>query len=121
LSWGELLIFAVATSLAGGLGSVVRLFLSRWDSTLPWGILLANSAASFFGAYFSLTASPLFASIMVSGVMGGLSTFSSWAAATGEFWKRKQRGRAFGNGLLNLVIPMLSAMLGVTVVALLVN
>ncbi len=113
---------ALAIALAGGVGAVLRLFLSRWNGTLPWGILLANSLASLLSG-FLVWASPnaVVSAIVITGVMGGLSTFSSWAAATAEFWVAKQRLRMVLNWLYNLVIPMLCAMVGAAVGGLLLN
>jgi CrcB protein len=68
--------------VAGGLGSVVRVLLSKFNGFWPWGILLANVVASFFAgwAVTSFAEDVTWVAILVVGLAGGLSTFSSWAA-----------------------------------------
>ncbi|NBW73263.1 MAG: CrcB family protein [Microbacteriaceae bacterium] len=70
-------------TLLGGLGSAIRVLFSKWDGYMPWGILTANVLASFiagFGvAYFTEETQ---VALVVIGLAGGLSTFSSWAAAS---------------------------------------
>ncbi|MEI6591538.1 MAG: CrcB family protein, partial [Actinomycetes bacterium] len=106
----------LAVGVAGGIGSVLRLIFSRWSGYLPWGILLANSVASLVAGFLVwVLPNPIASLVVITGLLGGLSTFSSWAAATAEYWMAKQRLRMVLNWGFNLVIPMLSAMLGVAV------
>jgi CrcB protein len=112
----------LAIAVAGGLGSVLRLFFSRWSGYLPWGTLLSNSLASLIAGFLVWALSDaVTGAIFITGFMGGLSTFSSWAAATAEYWIARQRLRMVLNWVLNLVIPMLCGMLGVAVGGLLLN
>jgi CrcB protein len=112
----------LAVGVAGGIGSVLRLLFSRWNGYLPWGILLANSVASLVAGFLVwVLPNPIASLVVITGLLGGLSTFSSWAAATAEYWMAKQRLRMVLNWGFNLVIPMLSAMLGVAVGTLLIN
>lgn len=112
----------LAVGVAGGIGSVLRLLFSRWNGYLPWGILLANSVASLVAGFLVwVLPNPIASLVVITGLLGGLSTFSSWAAATAEYWMAKQRLRMVLNWGFNLVIPMLSAMLGVAIGTLLIN
>jgi CrcB protein len=106
---------AVAIAIAGGLGSVIRLFLSRWIGVLPWGILVANVLASFaMGLGLSLFAvNNVLAQIVSVGICGGLSTFSSFSAQTVEYFKAKQIWRGVLNSLLNFFAPALAALGGI--------
>jgi fluoride exporter len=102
----ELVGSFVAVALLGGLGSVVRHLIGTWNGFLPFGILLANSLASFIaglaiGAGFYETA-------LVIGLAGGLSTFSTFAAQSYELWAKRQRVRTLLNGVANLVFPAVS-------------
>lgn len=113
---------ALGVGIAGGLGSVLRLVLGRWSGYLPWGILLGNSVASMLaGLALFATTDKVLASVLITGLAGGLSTFSSWAAATAEFQSAGQRLRFVLNWGLNLVIPMVAAMVGVAVGGMLIN
>ena len=108
---GNAWVLAAAVAGLGGLGSVLRFWLSRWAGWLPHGILLGNSVASFVAGL--LLAQPHEVSTLwVVGLCGGLSTFSSFAAATIEFWRSGKRSQALANLALNLVIPSTAAWLG---------
>ena len=104
----------------GGLGSVARFLLSRWQGFLPWGILTANVVASMlFGfclsAQSTAQASPFLNYLMplvATGFAGGLSTFSSWAAQTAGLITEKQGRAAMLNTVLNLVLPVVAVIAG---------
>ena len=115
-SQGVLALLAVAG--LGGLGSVLRLFLSRWDGFLPYGIMLANVLASFiagFALIFSSAAGQksLITVFLTMGLAGGLSTFSTFAAQTGGFFQGQERLKGLLNLLGNLLFPPLAVALGV--------
>lgn len=116
-----LVILAVA--LAGGLGSVVRLFASKIEGKLPWGILLANFVASIVVGTVSgmspADSSPTAVAILMAaiailstGFAGGLSTFSSYAAQTVEFIRSGRLSLALANTLANLLLPPFGVLLG---------
>jgi fluoride ion exporter CrcB/FEX len=48
--------------------------------------------------------------MLSAGVAGGLSTFSTWAAQTGEMWAADRRGDAINSALLNLLLPVTAVM-----------
>jgi fluoride exporter len=106
---------ALAIAIAGGLGSVIRLTLSRWIGALPWGILVANVLASFImGFGLSLFAvNTVLAQIISVGICGGLSTFSTFSAQTVEYFKAKQVWRGVFNILLNFFAPALASLAGI--------
>ena len=108
------IVFLILISLAGGLGAVLRLFLSGWVGKLPWGILTANSVASFVmgSALMAIQTDPLMSAIVVTGICGGLSTFSSFSAQTVEYFKAKQVWRGVFNFVLNFTVPALAALAG---------
>ena len=82
------LVLVLAVALAGGLASVLRLTLSRWHGWLPWGILLSNTLASLVLG-FVLGVAGNQQPIVVAGICGGLSTFSSVVAASGEYLRNR--------------------------------
>ena len=99
--------------IAGGFGSVIRWFLAQFAGRLPWGILIANTAASLF-AGFALIALPnsIWGVVILSGICGGLSTFSSFAAQTHALIAAKTYGRAALNIALNFALPFAAALTG---------
>jgi fluoride exporter len=101
-------------ALAGGLGAVIRLLLSSWIGKLPWGILAANTAASFIVGYVlrAANADSFLVALVVTGLCGGLSTFSTFSAQTVEYFKAKQVWRGVINIALNFALPTLAALAG---------
>jgi CrcB protein len=107
----------VASSLiafAGGLGAVIRLLLSGWVGKLPFGILAANTLASFaVGLVLRAgNSSGFIAAVVITGLCGGLSTFSTFSAQTVEYFKAKQILRGVVNLVLNFALPTLAALAG---------
>lgn len=102
----EVLVGALAVGLLGGAGSVVRHLIGTWRGFLPWGILVANSLASFI-AGLALGAG-VYEVALIIGLAGGLSTFSTFAAQSYELWVGGQKVRTLLNGLANLLLPAVS-------------
>jgi CrcB protein len=90
----------------GGLGSVLRHLVGSWQGFLPFGILLANSLASFIAGFAIATGS--YETALVIGLAGGLSTFSTFAAQSYELWVGGQKVRTLLNGVANLLLPAVS-------------
>ena len=117
----------LGVAILGGLGSMVRLALSHWHRWLPWGILTGNTVASVIvGATFPLSQSGnansvLLAVFLATGFAGGLSTFSSWAAQTVDFFSADNSRKAYFNFLLNLALPVGGVILGVILGSLLLK
>lgn len=101
-------------ALAGGLGAVLRFLLSGWVGKLPWGILVANVAASFIAGFVlrGADSSGFATALVITGLCGGLSTFSSFSAQTVEYFKAKQVWRAVANIALNFALPTVAALGG---------
>jgi CrcB protein len=100
--------------VAGGLGSVIRVALSKLTGFWPWGILLANVSASFIAGwgvtYFS--ANETWVAILVVGLAGGLSTFSSWAAGAVLLVSRDKAISATLYTVTTLILSSTAAYLG---------
>ncbi|MDX2479335.1 MAG: fluoride efflux transporter CrcB [Desulfuromusa sp.] len=110
----------------GGLGCVARYLASGWvyqlvDRNFPYGTLFVNIVGSFllgllmvFGLRSTLF-SPEIRMGLAVGFMGGFTTFSTFSYETlrlledGSFWQ------AGVNVLLNIVLCLLFALLGVLV------
>ena len=106
--WWFLLI-----GLFGGLGAVLRASLVKWEGFLGWGLLLANTLAAALVAWI-WAGPPLPAGtneILVAGLAGGLSTFSTVAKASFDFYHRGRIAQAIGILALNLFVPLGAVML----------
>jgi CrcB protein len=110
--FNPLVVFGIF--VAGGLGSALRVLLSKFNGFWPWGILLANVVGSFFAGwavtYFE--ANITWVAILVVGLAGGLSTFSSWAAGTVQLVARDRPLAAALYTVFTLVLSSTAAYLG---------
>ena len=81
--------------LGGALGTGLRLFLSTWvdqhgGASFPWGTLIVNFTgclaiglfSGFAGPEGVVVASPLTRQIVMIGLLGGFTTFSSFSLQT---------------------------------------
>lgn len=97
----------------GGIGSALRLLLSKWEGYLPWGVLTANILGSFVAgfaaAYFS---DDRMIALMAVGLAGGLSTFSSWAAAAVQMAAKDRKLAPVLYTLYTLILSSTAAYLG---------
>ena len=106
-------LFVLLVSTLGGLGSMLRFFLARFSGRLPWGILIANTLASTVAGAFLGGGQPSVPySLLAVGFAGGLSTFSSWAAQTGAYWRAGAYRKATYNAALNLLLPAVGVVAG---------
>lgn len=120
-------IVILGVAVLGGLGAMVRLALSHWHKWLPWGILTANTVASIVvGATYPLSQSGTAIGVILaiffgSGLAGGLSTFSSWAAQTVHLFSDEHPRKAYFNFLLNLALPVVGVIVGMLLGSLLLK
>ncbi len=116
MSWQTLL----AIGSGGFLGSVLRAYLNgvinrQVPHMLPFGTLGVNVIGSFIiGILFALFMhttlfSPTMKSFLTTGILGGLTTYSTFAIET--FWLFNQGSLmlALANALLNLIGTILAA------------
>lgn len=99
--------------LAGGIGSVLRVLLMRWQGALPFGLILTNTlAAAFVGVALSLADLPQgFLVVAMAGFAGGLSTFAGVSKSAWEFWHNGRLVQMLLTLITNLLIPILALML----------
>lgn len=110
----ELQVFVamLGVALAGGAGSVLRLVLAKWQGKLPWGILVGNVVASLLVGLIASSQNWILAIILINGLAGGLSTFSSYAAQTVEYFRHGRLAQGLINGLATLVLSSTAVWLG---------
>jgi fluoride ion exporter CrcB/FEX len=107
-----LLLIVLGIGLAGGLGAVLRLFATKLDGWLPWGIMSANALGSFTVGLASAYQLGLIGLVVTVGFAGGLSTYSAFVATTGEFLRAKLMKKAALNALGVLVFSSTAFGLG---------
>jgi CrcB protein len=96
-----------------GVGSVIRFLLSKWTGYLHWGILATNAVASLIAGWASTHFTDERAVVLlVIGLAGGLSTFSSWAAGTVHLAAKNKIFAPIVYTLLTLILSSTAAYLG---------
>lgn len=120
----------LAVALGGALGTMGRYFVSglvanAFGETFPWGTLIINIMGSFVIGFFGTLTGPD-GRLMVSGTMrqlvmvgvcGGYTTFSSFSLQTLNLMRDGQWGWAAGNILGSVTLCMIGVWLGATAAA----
>lgn len=109
-----------AAALVGGAASVVRYLVSRAFAGrpgLPWAVFIVNVVGSTIGGVAVGLAttgviSPDVRLILVGGVAGGLTTFSTWSVETVQLLMERKLRTALVNVILNVAIGLAAATAG---------
>jgi CrcB protein len=116
-------ISVLAIFFGAGFGALLRagfnLLTASTVSVIPLGTLLANLvggylvgiAVAFFGSNPNL--SPEWKLFVITGFLGGLTTFSSFSAEVVAFIQRGDLGWALGTALLHLIGSLVLTVLGI--------
>ena len=115
----------VLALVAGALGALLRygttrLFARRKDE-LPWAVLAVNSVGSFIGGVVlglvtTHAVGPDVQLVVLGGLAGGLTTFSTFSVETVQLAIAKRWGVAAATVGANLVLGVGAAVLGFAVV-----
>ena len=113
-------------ALAGLIGTLVRYWLAgfvtrQYGETFPWGTLIVNLAGSFLaGAIYHLAEerlliSPTLRTIILIGLIGGFTTFSSYGLQTFTLLRDGQIGLATINVAVSNVLGLFMVWMGYVV------
>lgn len=103
----------IAVAVLGGLGAVARFGVdsvvsTRVGSGFPYGILTVNLSGSFaVGILLGAVVADEAYDMLVLGLLGGFTTFSTWMLQTHELGERGLSERAFLNIALSLLAGLL--------------
>ncbi len=103
----------IAVAVLGGLGAVARFGVdsvvsSRFGSDFPLGILAVNLSGAFVaGLLLGAVVADEAYDVLVLGLLGGFTTFSTWMLQTHELGQRGLTERAFLNIALSLLAGLL--------------
>lgn len=112
------LALALCAGLLGGLGSVCRLLLDqavsdRVDRDFPHGTLAVNLTGSFaLGVVVGAAIGADGLWLVGAGLVGGYTTFSTWALESHRLAEDGQGRQAAANLLVSLVLGLGAAWLG---------
>lgn len=110
----------LAVMAGGAVGTGLRMFLSLWMASrfgeaFPWGTILVNIAGCFVIGLFSgltgpdgvILTTPLVRQIIMIGVLGGFTTFSSFSLQTLTLLSDGEWLYAFANISLTVLLCLL--------------
>lgn len=108
--------------IGGGVGSIIRFFISQqFSSHFPFATLISNAIASFFLGFVYIkfrqnggSDSPYWYLLAV-GICGGFSTFSAFSLESMNLLFQHQTLYAIGNVLLNVLLCFGLIFVGFTV------
>lgn len=114
------MIVALITVAAGAVGAMIRYLISRavpGHDRFPWAVLVVNVVGSAIGGVVvGLATSGGVSSdirlILVSGLCGGLTTFSTWSVETIQLVQDGRWRVAAASVIANLVLGSGAAALG---------
>lgn len=115
----KLIIFV---AIGGALGAVSRFLLSGYFQKLGgenfhYGTLGVNIIGSFFIGmailYFEDIAKPEYKALIVTGILGALTTFSTFSYETTILLENANYIKALANIVLNIVLTITATILGI--------
>lgn len=109
-------------AIGGALGSVLRYWVSDPinQRVAPWGTILVNLVGTFalgvLIGWFGKRSSDSVVRVALSvGLLGGFTTFSSWAVETIDLLSAGRIGTAMANIVIPLAIGLVAASAGLAV------
>jgi CrcB protein len=122
------LVVALGSAIGGALRHGVNVGSARFLGTgWPWGTFTVNVVGSFtvgiIAAYFALAghASQTWRLLLVTGILGGFTTFSAFSLDVALLWERGQVGRAALYAGGSVVLSIGALFLGLAIVRRLVH
>jgi len=119
------LALLLSIGIGGFIGAILRFSISGWvgkatTTAFPFGTLSVNVLGSFLIGflflYFEQTnLSPTQKALVITGMLGALTTFSTFSLDTVLLLEKELYIRAFSNVALNVVFSIGATMLGMMV------
>jgi CrcB protein len=112
----------IAICLGASAGALARWGLALWltpGGLIPWGTLAANLIGGYLiGVCLAIFQSlpqldPVWRLMLVTGFLGGLTTFSSFSAEVVTFLMEERYGLALGTAALHVLGSLLMTVIGI--------
>lgn len=112
----------LAISIGAAVGALARWGLGLWltpGGLIPWGTLAANLIGGYLigvalGVFQSMPQlDPVWRLLLVTGFLGGLTTFSSFSAEVVVFLMEARYGLAFATAVAHVAGSLLMTIVGV--------
>jgi CrcB protein len=119
-----------AVSMGAAVGALARWQLGLWLSAgglIPWGTLAANLIGGYLvgvavGVFNALPQlDPAWRLLLITGFLGGLTTFSSFSAEVVAFLNEGRLGLALGTALAHVTGSLLLTLAGLKTVTLVLD
>jgi len=121
MQWGLIL----SVGIGGFIGAILRYSISNWVNTFssshfPYGTLTVNVIGSFmigflFLYFQQIHLSPYQKSLLITGLLGALTTFSTFSLETVLLLQQEQYLKAFSNVMLNVLFSVGATFLGMMI------
>ena len=115
----------LSIGIGGFIGAILRFSISGWvgkatTTAFPFGTLSVNILGSFFIGFLFLyfqqiNLSPTQKALAITGLLGALTTFSTFSLDTVLLIEKEFYMKAFSNVALNVVFSIWATMLGMMV------
>ena len=115
----------LSVGIGGFIGAVLRFTLSGWvqkatASTFPFGTLTVNILGSFFIGFLFLyfqhiNLYPTQKALLITGLLGALTTFSTFSLDTVLLMQEEFYVKAFSNVILNVIFSVGGTLLGMMI------
>ncbi|MDB6182921.1 fluoride efflux transporter CrcB [Paracoccus fistulariae] len=107
-------------ALGGAAGAMARFAVSRmaalWMPGFPAGTLIVNVLGSFamglLSVWMMLRIGTAWAPLLLTGLLGGFTTFSAFSLDALTLWERGQGGAAAGYVLLSVIASLIAVLAG---------
>jgi CrcB protein len=117
----------IVAMVAGGIAALIRYLVTlafRGRGVLPWAVFIANAVGSAVGGTAAGLATTGVISqdlrlVIVGGIAGGLTTFSTWSVESVQLFLEGKWRTAGVNVVLNLVVGLAAATAGYVLVTML--
>lgn len=113
---------ALAVFIGGGLGAVLRWLIGRasmamFGTAFPWGTMAVNIIGSFLiglsvGAFSAFGTGQTMRLFLVTGFLGGFTTFSAFSLDALTLWERGQHGVAVAYVLTSVLLSLAAIVAG---------
>ncbi len=112
----------LSVGIGGFIGAILRFSISTWvgratTTAFPWGTLSVNILGSFFIGFLFLyfqqsNFSPTQKALFITGLLGALTTFSTFSLDTVLLMEKEFYLKAFVNVMLNVLFSIMATLLG---------